>query len=103
MNFANSTVLITGAAGGIGSCTARRLGAAGAHLLLTDLRSEPLERVAAELRADAKLQTLRLDAAAPTQPPTGRGVEPAKGERWFCSESEATASGWRPAASQHQP
>ncbi len=25
-------------------------------------------------------------------------IEEAKGERWFCSEAEATAAGWRPAA-----
>ena len=25
-------------------------------------------------------------------------VDAAKGERWFCSESEAMAAGWRPAA-----
>lgn len=25
-------------------------------------------------------------------------VDPAKGERWFCSEAEAVAAGWRPAA-----
>jgi endonuclease YncB( thermonuclease family) len=24
-------------------------------------------------------------------------VDPARGERWFCSETEATAAGWRPA------
>jgi hypothetical protein len=24
-------------------------------------------------------------------------VEPAKGERWFCSEAEAISAGWRPA------
>ncbi len=23
-------------------------------------------------------------------------IDPAKGERWFCSEEEAAASGWRP-------
>lgn len=27
-------------------------------------------------------------------------IDAAKGERWFCSESEATAAGWRPAAVQ---
>lgn len=27
-------------------------------------------------------------------------IEPAKGERWFCSEAEASAAGWRPAAVQ---
>lgn len=25
------------------------------------------------------------------------GIQPAKGERWFCSEAQARASGWRPA------
>jgi hypothetical protein len=25
-------------------------------------------------------------------------IDPTKGERWFCSESEAKAAGWRPAA-----
>jgi hypothetical protein len=25
-------------------------------------------------------------------------VNPAKGERWFCTEQEATAAGWRAAA-----
>lgn len=49
MNIAGSTILITGAAGGIGSATARRLGKAGARLLLTDLRPEPLEALVAEL------------------------------------------------------
>ena len=23
-------------------------------------------------------------------------IDPAKGERWFCSEEEAAAAGWRP-------
>jgi hypothetical protein len=23
-------------------------------------------------------------------------IDPGKGERWFCSESEAMAAGWRP-------
>ena len=50
MTLDDSTVLVTGAAGGIGSCVARRLGAAGAALLLTDFRSEPLLALASELR-----------------------------------------------------
>jgi short-subunit dehydrogenase len=52
MNIEGSTVLITGAAGGIGSATARVLGKAGARLLLTDLRPEPLQALAAELGRD---------------------------------------------------
>lgn len=52
MRFEESTILITGAAGGIGSCTARRLAAAGATLLLTDARPEPLEVLARDLEAN---------------------------------------------------
>jgi short-subunit dehydrogenase len=44
--------LITGAAGGIGSCTARRLGGAGASLLLTDVRPGPLDELVVALAAE---------------------------------------------------
>lgn len=43
------TVLITGAAGGIGAATARRLAAAGARLVLADLDGAGVEKLAAEL------------------------------------------------------
>lgn len=43
------TVLLTGAAGGIGSATALELGRAGAKLVLTDLRAPALESLAARL------------------------------------------------------
>ena len=45
------TVLITGAAGGIGAATARRLGAAGARLVLADLDGGAVEKLAGELGA----------------------------------------------------
>ena len=47
------TVLITGAAGGIGAATARRLAAAGARLVLADLDGGGVEKLAAELGAAA--------------------------------------------------
>jgi len=47
-------ILITGAAGGMGRACARLLGA-GADLVLTDAAAEPLERFAAELRADGNV------------------------------------------------
>jgi short-subunit dehydrogenase len=50
MNLADSTVLITGAAGGIGASVARRFAASGAKLLLTDVNAAGLERLADKLR-----------------------------------------------------
>jgi short-subunit dehydrogenase len=51
MNPRDARVLLTGAAGGIGSAIAKQLATSGAALLLTDLRQEPLDRLAAELRS----------------------------------------------------
>ncbi len=45
----NRSVLITGAAGGLGRAVAARLVADGYHVTLCDLRAEAVERIAAEL------------------------------------------------------
>jgi NAD(P)-dependent dehydrogenase (short-subunit alcohol dehydrogenase family) len=59
------TVLLTGAAGGIGSATARRLAANGARLALVDLDGEPLEALGAELGNAAVTYTVDItDLAA---------------------------------------
>ncbi|MEN9823613.1 MAG: hypothetical protein RLZ04_2039 [Actinomycetota bacterium] len=52
MELAGRHVVVTGAAGGIGSALARRFHAAGARLTLTDLHQEPLDLVAAPLLAE---------------------------------------------------
>jgi NAD(P)-dependent dehydrogenase (short-subunit alcohol dehydrogenase family) len=52
-DLSGKTVLITGAARGIGAECARRLSARGARLALVGLEPEELERVAAECGADA--------------------------------------------------
>ncbi|HEY5816204.1 MAG TPA: SDR family NAD(P)-dependent oxidoreductase [Solirubrobacterales bacterium] len=48
---AGKTVLVTGASYGLGEATARRLGGAGATVLLTARSGERLEEIAAEIRA----------------------------------------------------
>ena len=49
--MSTKTALITGAAGGMGSETARQLAAAGFHCLLTGRRQGPLDAVVAEIEA----------------------------------------------------
>jgi short-subunit dehydrogenase len=51
IDLKDKIVVITGAAGGIGSATARLLSAQGAVLVLTDIKKEALETLAAELIA----------------------------------------------------
>ncbi len=49
MRLEGRTILITGAAGGIGTATARRFARDGARLVLTDLPGSSVEKLAAEL------------------------------------------------------
>lgn len=52
-NLAGATVLVTGAASGIGAATTRALIEAGANVALVDLRQEAVGTVAAELDPSA--------------------------------------------------
>ncbi|MGP3957498.1 3-hydroxybutyrate dehydrogenase [Nonomuraea sp. 3N208] len=65
------TALVTGAGSGIGAACARRLTAAGARVLVLDLRAEPAEKVAAELGGTAVVADLSdsgFVAALPDEP-----------------------------------
>lgn len=58
------TVLITGAANGIGRCTANEFARAGCDLILTDIDGDLLEVVAQQIRAmDAVVQTYVYDVS----------------------------------------
>ncbi|MCX6364825.1 MAG: SDR family NAD(P)-dependent oxidoreductase [Actinobacteria bacterium] len=60
-----STVVVTGAAGGIGAAVARRFAAAGATLVLGDLNAVALEELAGELAALTTVHALTCDVSAP--------------------------------------
>lgn len=51
-DFRGRVVILTGAAGGFGTAAARMFSKAGAHLVLSDLKSEPLDRLVGELSGE---------------------------------------------------
>jgi short-subunit dehydrogenase len=63
MNLNDARIVLTGAAGGIGCATAARLAQAGAKLVLTDLKQEPLDRLAAQLGPPQVLAAVAADVA----------------------------------------
>lgn len=69
MKISGSTILITGASGGIGGAIARQLAERGASLILVNRDGEKLEALAAQLRATgAKVTPLVGDLAQPGEP-----------------------------------
>jgi len=62
MNISGSTVLITGASGGIGGAIARELAWRGASLILVNRDGDRLERLATELRGSGG-KVLALNSA----------------------------------------
>ncbi|MBS1161945.1 MAG: short-chain dehydrogenase [Proteobacteria bacterium] len=69
MKIAASTILITGAGGGIGGALAEQLASKGAALVLVDRNAERGERLASQLRAKgARTRLLVGDLTQPTVP-----------------------------------
>ena len=67
MDFANKTVVITGATGGMGRVLCRRFGRAGAKIALLDLHRETLDVFARELNQTG-IQTLALPCDVTNEP-----------------------------------
>jgi NAD(P)-dependent dehydrogenase (short-subunit alcohol dehydrogenase family) len=67
IDLTSRVVLLTGAAGGIGSATARTLVNAGAMVVIHDVRPEPLQALADELRGHAHSLPVNLSDRAATQ------------------------------------
>ncbi|MBB4199243.1 2-hydroxycyclohexanecarboxyl-CoA dehydrogenase [Rhodoblastus sphagnicola] len=62
MNFEGKIALVTGAASGIGHCTAQGLAALGAEVLVADINAEAGEAAAADIRAaGGKAHFIKLD------------------------------------------
>ena len=69
MRFKDKSVLVTGAAGGIGRASAVAFASEGARLVIADLKAEMLEETAALCRAQgAAVQALVLDVADEAAP-----------------------------------
>lgn len=65
-SVAGKTVLVTGAASGMGRATAEVFAAEGAHVALTDISADAVEGIARELRARGRVaQAWALDVADP--------------------------------------
>ncbi len=76
-----TVALVTGAAGAIGTGVCRELLAAGTHLVATDLAGERLDRLAAELEAEAPGRVLAV-AMDVTEPPSVAAAFDAAAREW---------------------
>ena len=61
MNLTDARIVLTGAAGGIGSATAAWLANAGAKLVLADLKQQAIDQVAERIGADHVLAAVAAD------------------------------------------
>jgi len=63
MIFQDKTVIITGGSEGVGAATARKFAAAGANLMLVARNKKNLEKIAEELRDEARVEIFAMDVS----------------------------------------
>ncbi len=98
-DFSGKTVVITGAAGGIGSAVARGFAARGASLALLDIADEPRTALAEELRStgdDACSSAAATPASRPTSWPRSTRSRPSSAARTCWSTTRPAGAHTRP-------
>ncbi|MEC7762778.1 MAG: SDR family oxidoreductase [Pseudomonadota bacterium] len=75
MQFENKTVLITGAAGGIGIAAAKKFAAEGANIALVDLKLDALEKAAKEIPGEPLLIAANVSDEAEVENYVAKTVE----------------------------
>ena len=76
-DFKDRTLVLTGAAGGIGQAIARLFHNAGARLVLADRDAEALERFARSLNSPEQVATICADAGSADDTAATLGLGPA--------------------------
>lgn len=93
MNFTNKVVVLTGAAGGIGSAIARRFLAEGAKVCATDISDSVLAKLREELNSPAQLLTLAADISK--EEDCQRLADQVR-QRWGTADVLINNAGWFP-------
>jgi NAD(P)-dependent dehydrogenase (short-subunit alcohol dehydrogenase family) len=93
MHFSDKVVVITGAAGGLGTAFTRRFLAEGARVCATDTAAPPLARLAQELGAPAGLMTIEADITSEAD--CQRLADRVRAE-WGTADVVVNNAGWFP-------
>jgi NAD(P)-dependent dehydrogenase (short-subunit alcohol dehydrogenase family) len=91
--FSNKFVIITGAAGGIGSAIARRFLAEGARVCAADLEKDALDKLAADLGSPAELMTVEADISSEE---SCRNLADRLKKEWGAADVLINNAGWFP-------
>jgi len=91
--FTNRSVIITGAAGGIGSALSRRFLSEGAKVCAVDLKTETLDKLALDLGFPAELMTVEADISSEE---SCRNLSAQVKEKWGAVDILVNNAGWFP-------
>lgn len=93
MRFSNKSVIVTGAAGGIGSAIARRFLSEGAKVCAVDLATDALEKLALDLGSPIELMTVEADISSEEN---CRNLSDRIKQEWGAVDILVNNAGWFP-------